>query len=164
MVEALGESADKIVETAKKYIDAGLIKSKTTFKIPITNEGLKVVKILKSEGYKTNLHLVYNVQQLYLACNAGSDYVCILCGRMEDEGLNALEFIKASQEIIHKYNFNSKLMFSSVRNVKHISDALNIGVQACTVPYNVLTKMVESTLTDKGICTFNEDMEKINGR
>ena len=44
-------------------------------KIPMTVEGLKAVKVLSGEGIKTNVTLVFSVNQALLAARAGATYV-----------------------------------------------------------------------------------------
>ena len=44
-------------------------------KIPMTEEGLKAVKILASEGIKTNVTLIFTAAQALLAARAGATYV-----------------------------------------------------------------------------------------
>ena len=39
-------------------------------KIPMTVEGLKAVKVLSSEGIKTNVTLIFSANQAILAANA----------------------------------------------------------------------------------------------
>ena len=41
----------------------------------MTVEGLKAVKVLSSEGIKTNVTLIFSANQAILAANAGATYV-----------------------------------------------------------------------------------------
>ena len=50
-------------------------------KIPMTVEGLKAVKVLSGEGIKTNVTLVFSVNQALLAARAGATYVSTLPGQ-----------------------------------------------------------------------------------
>ena len=43
-------------------------------KIPMTVEGLKAVKVLSSEGIKTNVTLIFTANQALLAARAGASY------------------------------------------------------------------------------------------
>lgn len=45
--------------------------SNIVVKIPMTEEGLKAVKVLSGEGIKTNVTLVFSVSQGLLAAKAG---------------------------------------------------------------------------------------------
>ena len=53
-------------------------------KIPMTVEGLKAVKVLSSEGIKTNVTLIFSANQAILAANAGATYVSPFLGRLDD--------------------------------------------------------------------------------
>ena len=53
-------------------------------KIPMTVEGLKAVKVLSSEGIKTNVTLIFSANQALLAARAGATYVSPFLGRLDD--------------------------------------------------------------------------------
>ena len=44
-------------------------------KIPMTEEGLKAVKVLSKENLKTNVTLIFTPAQALLAARAGASYV-----------------------------------------------------------------------------------------
>ena len=75
MVESLGNNAAEIVKEAERLLSLGLNKETTVFKIPITLEGAKACKILTDRGLKVNLHLIYTLQQAYVAYCAGATYI-----------------------------------------------------------------------------------------
>ena len=75
-VEAMGTKSEDIISEANRLLRLGLDKDKTVFKIPISLEGAKACKKLVDDGLKVNLHLVYTVQQAYIAFSAGATYVC----------------------------------------------------------------------------------------
>ena len=124
MIEALGETSKDIVAEAHRLLALGLDKKKTVFKIPVNFEGVKACKILNDDGFLINLHLVYNIQQAYLALTAGANYVCVLVGRMQDQGHDALGLVKEIVQVINTYKFDAKVMFSSVRYPEHIKASL----------------------------------------
>ena len=137
-IEALGRTADEIISEAHRQNDLGLDKKKTVYKIPISLEGAKACHILRSEGYMVNMHLIYTLQQAYIAMQAGATYVCPLVGRLQDQGHDALGLVEQCVNAVNKYNYPSKIMFSSVRNPEHVKNALNIGCHTITVPWKVL--------------------------
>lgn len=156
-VEALGDNAEEIVAEANRLVSIGLSKDKTVFKIPISLEGTRACKMLVNQGMMVNLHLVYTLQQAYMAFSAGATYVCPLVGRLQDQGHDALGLVKECVEITKKYNYASKVMFSSVRHAEHIRNALNIGVHTCTIPWKVMKKLTENHFTTIGTDQFIED-------
>ncbi len=155
-VEALGESSDEIISEAERLIQIGLDPAKTVFKIPVSMEGVKACKILIQRGYLVNVHLVYTLQQAYMALSAGATYVCPLVGRLQDEGHDALGLIKQCVEVVDRYRYPSKIMFSSVRNPEHVRNALNLGVHCCTIPWKVMQQLFRNHFTDIGTQQFLE--------
>lgn len=153
-VEALGDTAEEAVAEAHRLIDLGLDPKKTVFKIPISLEGTRACKMLIDQGLQVNLHLVYTLQQAYMAFAAGATYVCPLVGRLQDQGHDALGLVKQCVEVTQKYNYSSKVMFSSVRYVEHVKNALNLGVHTITVPWRVLKALTENHFTQIGTQQF----------
>lgn len=156
-VEALGDTAEEIIEEAERLIKVGLSKETTVFKIPISLEGTRACKALVDKGFKVNLHLVYTVQQAYMAFAAGATYVCPLVGRLQDQGHDALGLVKECVEITQRYNYKSKIMFSSVRYVEHVKNALNIGVHTITIPWKIMVKLTDNHFTTIGTDQFIQD-------
>lgn len=155
-IEALGSTAEEIVAEAERQYKLGLDKSKTVFKIPISLEGTKACKLLKDKGFKVNIHLVYTLQQAYLAMAAGADYVCPLVGRLQDQGQDALWLVEQCVQAVNDYGYSTKIMFSSVRHVEHVRNALNLGVHTVTVPWKVLKQLAENHFTELGTREFFE--------
>lgn len=153
-VEALGESAKEICQEANRLIGLGLNKHETVFKIPISNEGIRACKQLSEEGFLVNIHLVYTLQQAYMATIAGATYVCPLVGRLQDQGNDALSLISHCVAMVNRFNSPTKVMFSSVRHTEHVRNAINLGVHACTVPWKVMKNLTENNFTKVGIQQF----------
>jgi transaldolase len=154
MIEALGETSQEIVDEAHRLLALGLDKKSTVFKIPVNLEGIKACKKLHEEGFMVNVHLVYNIQQAYMALTAGANYVCVLVGRMQDQGHDALGLVKQIIEVINTYKYNAKVMFSSVRYPEHIKDALLLGAHNITIPWSIMKKLGDNQLTKLGTDQF----------
>ncbi len=159
MIEALGDTSGEILKEVEKLLKLGLGKETTVFKIPISFEGAKACKVLTDNGLKVNLHLIYTIQQAYIAFCAGATYVCPLVGRLQDQGQDALELIKQCVKAVERYNYRTKVMFSSVRNIEHVKNALNLGAHACTIPWSILKQLPQNHFTDLGIRQFVEHTE-----
>jgi transaldolase len=160
-IEALGNTSDSIVAEAERLLDLGLDAGKVVFKVPVSMEGAKACKILTDRDIMVNIHLVYTLQQAYLAFCAGATYVCILVGRMQDQGQDALALVEQCMDAVSKYNYGTKIMFSSVRNLEHIRNAINLGVHACTMPWSILKQLPMNSFTDIGIRQFMEHNEML---
>ncbi|MCB0495333.1 MAG: CBS domain-containing protein [Cyclobacteriaceae bacterium] len=155
-IEALGDTAEEVVAEAERQLALGLDKEKTVFKIPVSLEGVRACKMLKDKGFKVNVHLVYTLQQAYMAMEAGADYVCPLVGRLQDQGTDALDLVAQCVDAVETYGYDSKIMFSSVRYPEHIRNALNLGVHVCTIPWKVMKQLTSNHFTEVGISQFVE--------
>lgn len=155
-IEALGDTAEDILAEAERQLALGLDINKTVFKIPVSLEGVKACKMLKDRGMLVNVHLVYTLQQAYMAMEAGADYVCPLVGRLQDQGTDALDLVAQCVDAVETYGYDSKIMFSSVRYPEHIRNALNIGVHVCTIPWKVMKQLTSNHFTEVGISQFVE--------
>ncbi len=156
-IEALGNSAEEILAEAERQLALGLDPKKTVFKIPVSLEGVRACKMLRNKNYLVNVHLVYTLQQAYMAMQAGATYVCPLVGRLQDQGHDALTLVQQCVDAVDLYEYDTKIMFSSVRNVEHVRNAINIGVHTITVPLKVMKQLTENNFTTVGTDQFIMD-------
>ena len=68
-------------------------------KIPMTVEGLKAVKVLSSEGIKTNVTLIFTANQALLAARAGASYVSPFLGRLDDISTKGIDLVAEIAEM-----------------------------------------------------------------
>ena len=132
-------------------------------KIPMTEEGLKAVKILSKEGIKTNVTLVFSPNQALLAARAGATYVSPFLGRLDDISQNGIELVRTIAEIFSIYGLDTEIIAASVRNPIHVTECALAGADITTVPYNVIEQMVKHPLTDQGIEKFKADYKAVFG-
>ena len=133
-------------------------------KIPMTVEGLKAVKVLSGEGIKTNVTLVFSVNQALLAARAGATYVSPFLGTLDDINENGAALIS---DIVQAFqmagDIETKIIAASIRNVLHVTECALAGADIATVPYKVLVQMCKHPLTDAGIIKFQNDYRAVFG-
>jgi transaldolase len=154
-IEALGTNADEIRTEVDRIMKLPL-QRKPVFKIPVSSHGISACRTLVDEGHQVNVHLVYTLNQAYMAMEAGATYVCPLVGRLHDQGHDAMALIEQAVNVVIRYGYPSKVMVSSVRHPEHVRQALLLGTHACTVPWNVMKMLSENTLTTVGSEQFLE--------
>ncbi|AYB29555.1 transaldolase family protein [Chryseolinea soli] len=155
-IEALGDTAEEVLAEAKRQLDLGLDPKKTVFKIPVSLEGVRACNMLRREGLLVNVHLVYTLQQAYMAMQAGASYVCPLVGRLQDQGHDALSLVEQCVFAVDHYGYDTKVMFSSVRTAEHVRNALNLGVHTITAPWKIMKALTENNFTTVGTEQFVE--------
>lgn len=132
-------------------------------KIPMTVEGLKAVKVLGSEGIKTNVTLVFSANQALLAARAGATYVSPFLGRLDDISTPGIELIETIVTIFRNYDIKTEIIAASIRNPIHVMDCAIAGADIATIPYSVIEQMTKHPLTDQGIEKFQQDYKAVFG-
>ncbi len=136
------------------------IHNNIVVKLPTTTDGLKALKILTEEGIRVNMTLVFSAGQALLVAKLGAYIVSPFVGRLDDIGQTGIDLITEIQQIYRNYNFETQILFASVRSPLHVKQAALAGCEIATCPFDVLQKLVKHPLTDSGLKTFLEDFEK----
>ncbi len=156
--EVLSTRAEDMVKEAREL---SKIAPNIVVKIPMTEEGLRAVKQLSSEGIKTNVTLVFSPSQALLAAKAGATYVSPFVGRLDDISHRGMELIADIIAIYKNYSFTTEVIVASIRNPLHVVEAAKIGAPIATIPYSVITQLLKHPLTDIGIQRFLQDWETL---
>ncbi len=160
-LEVVSLDTQGMVDEARQLAKFG---DNVVIKIPMTTEGLKAVKILSSEGIKTNVTLVFSPLQALLAAKAGATYVSPFVGRLDDIGHDGMELISQVVQIYENYGFETEVIVASVRHPQHVLQAALIGADIATIPFKVIKQLSKHPLTDIGIERFLEDWAKVPDR
>lgn len=160
-LEVVSLDTQGMVDEARQLAKFG---DNVVIKIPMTTEGLKAVKILSSEGIKTNVTLVFSPLQALLAAKAGATYVSPFVGRLDDIGHDGMELISQVVQIYENYGFDTEVIVASVRHPQHVLQAALIGADIATIPFKVIKQLSKHPLTDIGIERFLEDWAKVPDR
>ena len=133
-------------------------------KIPMTVEGLKAVKVLSSEGIKTNVTLMFSANQALLAARAGATYVSPFLGRIDDISGYGIDLVRQIADIFDvAKDLHTEIIAASIRNPIHVTDCALAGADIATVPYKVIVQMTKHPLTDAGIEKFQADYKAVFG-
>lgn len=157
-LEVISLDANGMIDEAKKLVKMG---ENIVVKIPMTEEGLKAIKVLVSEGIKTNTTLVFSATQALLAAKAGSTYISPFIGRLDDISQRGMDLIEEIITIFNNYDFESQVIVSSIRHPIHVLEAALIGADVATIPFKVLEQLIHHPLTDIGIERFLSDWKKV---
>lgn len=159
--EVIGLEADKMIQEAE---DLASIHSNLVIKIPMTEEGLKAVKVLSEKGIKTNVTLVFSALQALMAAKAGATYVSPFVGRLDDIGHEGMQLVRDIAEVFYIHQISTEVLAASIRTPIHVLEAAKAGANVATIPYSVFKQMVKHPLTDIGIEKFLSDWEKVKNK
>ena len=137
------------------------ISKNIAVKVPLTEAGLKVCKILTDEGKKVNVTLCFTPGQALLAAKAGATYISPFIGRLGDTGEDGMQVIRDIVQIYRNYpELKTKVLAASIRSVAHVIEAAKAGADVATVPPKIIYELFKHPLTDKGIAAFVADWQK----
>ena len=157
-LEVTSDHAEEMFNEARQLSS---IHKNVVVKVPITTEGLKVIKRARASGIKTNTTLIFSANQALLAAKAGTNYVSPFIGRLDDQGQTGMDLVGEILAVFCNYEFDCEVLVASVRHPLHVLEAAMLGADVCTVPFDVLKKMVGHSLTDVGIERFKRDWSKV---
>jgi len=157
-IEAVNMETEPMIKEARQIAS---ISPNIVVKIPMTENGLKAVKVLSKEGIKTNVTLVFSTSQALLAAKAGATYVSPFIGRLDDLGHEGMIIIEEIAEIYRNYGYKTEIIVASIRHPLHVIEAARIGAHIATIPPNVINLMIHHPLTDIGLQRFLEDWKKV---
>lgn len=129
-------------------------------KLPTTPEGLQACKILRSEGIKTNMTLIFSVSQAVMCAKAGANFVSPFIGRVDDMSQDGMELIAEMTQVWANYGFDTEILVASIRHPRHVVDSMRLGADIATMPPKIFDQLMKHPLTDIGLAKFLEDSKK----
>ena len=132
-------------------------------KIPMTKDGIIATKELTKLGIKTNVTLVFSVNQALLAAKAGATFVSPFVGRLDDISEDGIQLIYDIVQVFENYDIKTEIIAASIRHPLHVVECAKAGADIATIPYKVLMQMTKHPLTDQGIEKFVSDYKKVFG-
>ena len=154
-VEVTEEDAEGMIRQAREF--AAWDPENIVIKVPIGQEGLKVVNTLENElNIKTNVTCMMSFNQAYLASLAGATYVSIFFGRIKDMGYDPRDVIADTREMIDRENLKAQIITGSIRHLMDVNEAFLAGAHIVTVTPPILRKMTWNPSSESTIEEFNK--------
>jgi transaldolase len=155
--EVVALEADAMIAEGRRLAE---IAPNIAIKLPMTWDGLKACKVLTGEGRMVNVTLCFSANQALLAAKAGATFVSPFIGRLDDINLDGMELIQDIRTIFDNYAFETEILAASIRSVNHVAEAARIGADVMTAPPEVIRKLAQHPLTDRGLEAFLSDWKK----
>ncbi|MCR8657467.1 fructose-6-phosphate aldolase [Paenibacillus endoradicis] len=150
-------TAEEMIEQANELIKINNNDPNVTIKLPMTLAGLEACRYLTQKGVKTNVTLIFTVNQALLAARAGATYVSPFLGRLDDISEDGVQLIVKVAELFRIHNLDSQIIAASVRHPDHVTRVAMAGAHIATVPFNVIEQISKHPLTDQGMEKFAAD-------
>jgi transaldolase len=153
-------TTEDMIAQAEELIKINDGDKNITIKLPMTLAGLEATRYLSKKGVKTNVTLIFTVNQALLAARAGATYVSPFLGRLDDISEDGVHLVSRIAELFRVQNIDSQIIAASVRHPDHVTRVAMAGAHIATIPYSVIEQLVKHPLTEQGIEKFANDWKK----
>ncbi|GAK39120.1 fructose-6-phosphate aldolase [Paenibacillus urinalis] len=154
------KSAEEMIEQANELIKINNNDKNITIKLPMTLAGLEACRYLANKGVKTNVTLIFSVNQALLAARAGATYVSPFLGRLDDISEDGVQLVSKVAELFRTHSLDTQIIAASVRHPDHVTRVAMAGAHIATVPFSVIEQISKHPLTDQGLDKFAADWQK----
>jgi transaldolase len=156
--EVLATDYDAMLGEAREL---AAIAPNIVVKIPLIEAGIRAVNTLTHEGIKTNVTLCFSPLQALLAAKAGATYISPFVGRLDDIGHDGMALVEQIVDMYESYDLDTQVLVASVRSPMHVVEALRLRADVATIPFAVISKLIQHPLTDLGLARFLKDAAAI---
>ncbi len=160
-IQVTGRDADTMIREGRTILKG--VDEKVFIKIPTTEEGLKAMRALKSEGAGITATAIYSKIQGYLAIETGADFIAPYFNRMENLDISAEDTIACLADQIAAGGYKTKILAASFKNIAQVNAAFAAGAQTATVQPELLHEAFGMAAIGKAIDDFGKDWESVFG-
>ena len=160
-IQTVQTSFEGIMEEAKMISS---IRNKNMYvKIPVTHEGLRAIKECKKLGIHTMATAIYTADQAFLAAMNGAEYLAPYTNRMCNYG-DGVQDVKDLIEMLRVNHMPAKVIAASFKNTYQVHELIKAGIQAVTVPCDVLYQMIDHPGTKIAVGEFSVNWQRAYNR
>ncbi len=161
-VQVVSTDYEQMLEEAR-YI-CSLRPKNIYVKIPVTHNGYKAIKQLKSEGLGVLATAIYSADEAFLAAMNGADYLAPYVNRMCNYGDGIGQVLDLLQMLETQGFENTKVIAASFKNVEQVHALITAGIQSVTVPPEVVFTMIDHPGTKIAVDEFSVAWHEAYGR
>jgi fructose-6-phosphate aldolase 2 len=160
-VQLLGETAEEMVDEAR-FITRE-VPGKIIVKIPVTEEGLKAIKMLAIENIPTLATTIYTPFQALMAAMAGAKYVAPYVNRIDNLTGNGVKVVAEIAKLFTTYQLPAEIVAASFKNVQQVHDVCLAGAQSVTAGPDLIEKFITFPATATDVSVFKKEWQKAYG-
>ena len=160
-IQTVQTSFEGIMEEAKMI--SSIRKKNMYVKIPVTHEGLRAIKECKKLGIHTLATAIYTADQAFLAAMNGAEYLAPYTNRMCNYG-DGVQDVKDLIEMLRVNNMPAKVIAASFKNTYQVHELIKAGIQAVTVPCDVLYQMIDHPGTKIALGQYSVNWQRAYNR
>jgi Transaldolase len=161
-VQVVADDTDGMIRDAHTVL--GKLGKNTYIKVPVTEAGLRAIKILKGENVSVTATAIYTKFQGYLAIEAGADYIAPYFNRMQNMNIDSDRVVAELANAIKRNNSSTKILAASFKNVGQVNAAIEAGAQAVTISPDILKNALDFPPIQQAVTDFTGNWESVFGK
>lgn len=128
-------------------------------------DNLEVIHELETKhDVRINTTAMMSAQQCFLAALAGSTYVSIFGGRVNNMGYNCIDEIMKLRSLLDMHDLNSEIIVGSTREILNIVEWLEAGAHIVTVTPKLVEGMIVHPYSKETVQMFLGDAKKLQSK
>jgi transaldolase len=135
---------------------AAIRTGRVGLKIPCTYENLALAAKLVSQGYIIGVTAVFSPAQVYLACQAGVQYILPYVNRSTRLLGDGIGLVREMRSVIDATGSGMQIIAASIKTHEEAMATLLAGAHHLTLPLKLIESMGDHPLSVKAIEEFNE--------
>lgn len=132
-------------------------------KVPVTHNGLVVIKALTQQNIPTLGTAVYGAGQGLYAALAGASYIAPYVNRIDAQGGDGVVLVKELQKLVDLHAPQAKVLAASFRTARQVLDCMLAGCRAITVEPDVAELFLQDPAVDNALQRFDLDWSAAYG-
>jgi transaldolase len=154
-------TADNLSERREEAIKmASLRPGRVGLKIPCTYENLYLATEVVKSGYTVAITAIFSLSQVYLACQAGVQYVIPYVNRSTRLLGDGIDLVRQMRAVIDSDSVHTQILAASLKSADEAIAALLAGAHHLSLPFSLIESMGEHALSFKAIEEFKSAKEK----
>jgi transaldolase len=135
---------------------AAIRTGRVGLKIPCTYENLALAAKLVSQGYIVGVTAIFSPAQVYLACQAGVQYILPYVNRSTRLLGDGIGLVREMRSVIDATGSGMQIIAASIKTHEEAMATLLAGAHHLTLPLKLIESMGDHPLSVKAIEEFNE--------
>ena len=132
-------------------------------KVPVTEQGLRAIKTLKSRQIHVTATAIYNKTQAILAAECGADFAAPYFNRMQNMDIDACREVAAVRSYLDRNGLPTQILAASFKNLAQVHAALESGAHVVTAPPELFVQALCQPAVTSAVDAFGADWVAVYG-
>jgi transaldolase len=132
-----------------------ILGDKLVVKIPPTGQGFKFAAKISGD-HKTCITAIFSPAQALVAREAGADYIAVYVNRATRFLGDGIELTRSIAEVLK--GSETEILAASLKSQEEVIAAFNAGAQHLTLPFDILSTLLENPHSKQAVEQFDEFM------